>query len=138
MQQAIEARFAICVLRNRDDQLLLVRRSHDRKLGPGRWGFPGGHIEAGESPGDCAWRELGEEIGSDHRVELIRSAGPFRDRHYGGRFEAHLFLYHWHAGAITLDDEHIDYCWVSIEDMRDYSLMPGIDEDLAHLDLRAP
>lgn len=135
MTAPIEARYAICVIQNSDGKLLLVRRSADRQLGANLWGFPGGHIELHESPIECAWRELHEEIGSDNQVHLLKVAGPFRDCRYGGRFEAHLFLYHWHSGCIELDDEHIDYRWVALEDLKSYPLMPGLEGDLVHLDL---
>jgi len=131
----IEARFSICVLQNDNHELLLVQRSAHRKLGPNLWGFPGGHIEPGESPLDCAWRELHEEIGPDNQVHLLKVAGPFRDRHYGGRFEALLFLFHWQSGEIELDHEHVAYRWVAPDRLHYYSLMPGILEDLEHLDL---
>ena len=45
----------------RDDQILLIRKK--RGLGAGKINGPGGKIEAGESPLDCALRETQEEIG---------------------------------------------------------------------------
>lgn len=136
MQPDIEARFAICVIQNSRHELLLVRRSDHRKMGPLLWGFPGGHIEAHESPLDCAWRELHEEIGPDNQVELLKTAGPFRDKYYGGRYEAHLFLYRWQRGRIELDHEHVAYSWVPLDELKDYDLMPGIEADLDHLGLQ--
>lgn len=41
----------------------MVRRSREASFMPGVWVFPGGIIEAGESPADCAARELAEEAG---------------------------------------------------------------------------
>ena len=48
--------------------VLLIRRS-DLVLDPGHIVFPGGHVEAGESPLDAALRETEEEIGL-HRAEI--------------------------------------------------------------------
>lgn len=51
------------VVIERDGQYLLgLRRS---ALGHGTWGFPGGHVEAGEDPLLCAARELAEETGME-------------------------------------------------------------------------
>lgn len=133
----IEKRFAICVVQNDQAELLLVKRTQHRNFNPGLWGFPGGHIETNEAPVDCAWRELREEIGTDHQVELLTSAGPFIDRHYGGRFEAWLFHYRWSRGTITLNAEHSEYVWVGLNSLHDYELMPGIDDDLDYLGLRS-
>ncbi len=41
----------------------MVRRRSDRPHFPGRWDFPGGHVEEGESPSDALVRELREELG---------------------------------------------------------------------------
>lgn len=45
----------------RDDQILLIRKK--RGLGAGKINGPGGRIEAGERPVDCAIREVHEELG---------------------------------------------------------------------------
>jgi 8-oxo-dGTP pyrophosphatase MutT (NUDIX family) len=50
---------------DRGVEVLMVRRSDSASFMPGVWVFPGGGIEAGESPAECAARELEEETGLD-------------------------------------------------------------------------
>lgn len=48
-------------------RILLARRTEGRDLA-GRWEFPGGKLEPGESPEDALVRELREELGIEARV----------------------------------------------------------------------
>jgi 8-oxo-dGTP pyrophosphatase MutT (NUDIX family) len=128
-------RYAINVIENGENQLLFLQRSPHAKLGPGLWGFSGGHIEASESPEQCSLREIGEELGSEHRIELLAKLGPVKDSFYGGVMEICLFHYRWHAGHIALNEEHTRYAWISREDYRNYPVMAGIDEDIAYFNI---
>jgi mutator protein MutT len=56
-----EVRVLAAVLEDTDGRLLLCRRPIHKRHG-GLWEFPGGKIEAGESPLDAARRELREEL----------------------------------------------------------------------------
>lgn len=49
------------------DGFLVARRSSPMKL-PGKWEFPGGKVEAGESPQEALEREIREELGVHIRV----------------------------------------------------------------------
>lgn len=44
-------------------EVLMVQRSEAARFMPGVWVFPGGAIEPGETPAQCAARELEEETG---------------------------------------------------------------------------
>jgi 8-oxo-dGTP diphosphatase len=127
------ARYALDLLLDRDSRLLMLKRSRDAHLGPGKWGVPAGKIEPGETPEAAAMREMAEEIGPDHRVDLVRYVGPFRDTYYGGQFEIHLFQFDWTAGSVVLNDEHTCYAWVAPAAFRGFDVMDGIDEDIAIL-----
>ena len=46
----------------RDGKILICRRRSDQAHG-GKWEFPGGKLESGETPAEAARRELREELG---------------------------------------------------------------------------
>ena len=56
-------RVGVAVIITRDERLLLLKRRHAH--GAGTWAVPGGHLEYGESPEDCAVREVREETDLD-------------------------------------------------------------------------
>ncbi len=128
-------RFSICLIEDDQQRLLFLQRAPDRALGPSLWGFPAGHIEAGESARECAYREMKEEIGPEVRVQELRSLGPLRDSFYGGVYEIHLYHLRWQSGAIVLNHEHTAYLWADVTSYRALSLMKGIEEDIALLDI---
>ena len=129
------ARYALNLLQNDAGHLLLLKRAADAALGPGLWGLPAGRIEPGESAEAAAWREMAEEIGPGHVVELLRYVGPIRDTYYGGIYEIHLFHRRWQAGEVVLNHEHSAFAWVTPERFCGYPVMDGIDEDIALLGL---
>lgn len=60
------------VERDGDVCLLFEIRSEDMKSDPGEICFPGGHMEQGEDPAECALRETFEEIGiAQDQVEIF-------------------------------------------------------------------
>ena len=49
-------------LNPRGEVLLLLRDDNPAIPCPNMWDFPGGHMEQGESPSECIYREMGEEL----------------------------------------------------------------------------
>jgi 8-oxo-dGTP diphosphatase len=127
------ARYALNLMLDPEQRLLMLKRSSVASLGAGQWGLPAGKIEIGESPDAAATREMTEEIGSGHHVNLVRYVGPLRDTFYGGQFEIHLYQWQWLAGNVSLNHEHTEFRWVSKEQVREYDIMAGIEEDIAIL-----
>ncbi len=62
-----------CAIIETNDKILIAKRSAAQNLG-GKWEFPGGKVEVGESPEECLKRELEGEFGIQAEVgEFITS-----------------------------------------------------------------
>ncbi len=55
-----EPRVGVALIITHDDHVLLIKRKGSH--GEGTWAVPGGHLEFGESPEECAIREAKEEV----------------------------------------------------------------------------
>lgn len=65
----------------RDGRVLAARRTAPAAAA-GRWEFPGGKVEPGESEDACLVRELAEELGVEVRVERwLAGAQPVGERY---------------------------------------------------------
>lgn len=61
-------KIGVGVIITKDQKVLLGKRKNSH--GDGSWSFPGGHLEFGEMPEDCAIRETLEETGI--RIKNLR------------------------------------------------------------------
>ncbi len=62
----------VLVIATRGDEVLLIRRAEHKRLWPGLYNAPGGHVEQGETPADAARRELTEETGLQAQMLTLR------------------------------------------------------------------
>lgn len=101
----------------RDDHLILVQRGKapDRGL----WGFPGGHVEAGETAMAAAARELAEETGVTARpVEYLTNIDVVRHGDDGALVAHYLLaavLCEYVDGSPLAADDAQDAAWVPID-----------------------
>jgi len=91
-----QPRIGVGVLLFRDGKVLLGKRlgSH----GAGEWATPGGHLEFGETPQQCAQREVAEETGLS-LGECVQ--GPFTNNIFCSEQKHYvtLFMLAWHASG---------------------------------------
>lgn len=77
---------------------------------PGKWEFPGGKLEIGETAEECLIRELQEELAI--RVEVIQPLTPTQFNYPDISIQLLPFLVKKLSGEIQLS-EHDAYKWVS-------------------------
>ena len=58
----------------RDGRCLVAKRSPTMRA-PGKWEFPGGKVEVGETPHDALVREISEELGVTIEVGALLGRG---------------------------------------------------------------
>lgn len=74
----------------REDRLLLVRRVN--KPDAGLWGYPGGHVELGETVAEAAIRELREETNVEARASRVLTSLDVIRRREDGVVAHHYVL----------------------------------------------
>jgi 8-oxo-dGTP diphosphatase len=103
----------------RRDGLVLIARRKPGKHMAGKWEFPGGKIEQGESPEESLARELAEELDVKAKVGelLCRTAWE------GDGISLDLMVYRVEGfeGTPCLR-EHEEIRWVAPQDLRTYDL----------------
>lgn len=115
---------------NREGRVLLQQRAPGRQM-EGLWEFPGGKIEAGETPEAALMRELKEELGIEVDAAALTPAAfasaPLGERHLL------LLLYisrDWHGTPQPLDASALK--WARTSEMPQLP-MPPADEPLVAL-----
>lgn len=62
-----------CFVINSNNEILLQKRSMNKRFNPGKWGLCAGHVDSGESLEDATIREIKEEIGLDVTVDELHT-----------------------------------------------------------------
>lgn len=95
-----------------DGRILAAQR--DKGFNQGKWEFPGGKVEPGESLPECLAREIREELGV-----VISAPQPFltvNHRYPHIHINMHSFLTRIEHGNLTVN-EHRRIRWVEIRDL---------------------
>lgn len=114
---------AACALVDVDGRVLICRRPEGKAMA-GLWEFPGGKLEAGETPEACLIRELDEELGIKVTAACL---APFVFASHGyDSFHLLMPLYlcrRW-EGFVTAR-EHEALAWVKPDQLSDYPMPPA-------------
>lgn len=113
----------LCYIEHAGRVLLLHRTRRDEDPNRGKWIGVGGHIEPGETPEECALREVREETGL--RLLDLRSRGVVRFRSDASPDEdMYLFTATAFSGQLRECDEG-ELKWIEKEKMLELPMWEG-------------
>ena len=116
-----------CALVDVDGRILLAKRPKGKSMGD-LWEFPGGKIEAGETPETAIIRELEEELAIDTKSTCLAPLS-FVSHEYDD-FHLVMLLYacrRWWGTPKAIEASEL--AWVRAPRLRDYD-MPEADKPL--------
>ena len=106
-----------------DDRVLIAKRPEGKSMA-GLWEFPGGKVDAGETPEAALIRELNEELGID-TVESCLAPIGFASHGYD---DFHLLMplfvcRKWQGDPVPREGQEL--AWVRPNRLRDYPMPPA-------------
>ena len=114
---------AAAALVDADGRVLSCQRPQGKSLA-GLWEFPGGKVEAGETPEACLIRELDEELGITMKADCLSpfvfASHAYPDMH----LLMPLYLCRRWEGFVERR-EHAALAWVSPARLSDYPMPPA-------------
>ena len=130
----------------KDGKYLITKRPSTKKAFPNKWTVPGGRLEVDDYlnlPKDTKdhWynilekvlrREVQEEVGLEiKKIRYLTSMTFLR----GEDPTLIVSLYaDYDKGEVALNEESVDFAWVSLEEAESYDLIEGIYQEFVMLD----
>ena len=109
----IQMRVVAAVIQDQD-KVLVCRRAPHKSLA-GKWEFPGGKVEAGESDPQALIREIHEELGSEISVGtfIVKSTLETSE----SSLEMHTYFAKLVSAPPTASSDHDELRWVQIDEL---------------------
>jgi 8-oxo-dGTP diphosphatase len=105
----------------KDGRIIIAQRKSRDHLS-GKWEFPGGKVEPGETPEVCLARELKEEFDIDVAIGEFLGSNVHHYDH--ASIELMAYRASWVGGAIRMND-HKAYRWVTVDELAEFDFAPA-------------
>lgn len=119
------------IIRNKTgDRVLVVKRGRNEVAYPGKWAFPGGKVERGQTVTDALKREIMEEVGLE-----IEDNWSFLNDYTFMRPDGHNvvgmnFLARAKTDNVRLSGDFEDFRWVTPEEFESLDCIEGMREEV--------
>lgn len=111
----------------RGDKFLLLKRSSKEIAFPGKWAFPGGKVEKGESLSVALKREIKEETGLDFKDPIL-----VRDYEFTRPDGLHVIGFHYcvdaATGEVSVPEEFEGHKWVTLQELMTLDRIASLED----------
>jgi 8-oxo-dGTP diphosphatase len=101
----------------KDGKYLMLKRHQSKRIMPGVWMAPGGHLEFGEGLFECAKREICEETGLEIKNIRVRACGSAVLHDLKQELFFHLLIADYAAGQLLSDTPDGKLEWLTPEEI---------------------
>ena len=115
---------SLCYVRRDGHTLMLHRIKKENDMHTGKWNGLGGKLEPGETPEECAIREIWEEAGLRVREPQLRGIITFPGYFDGEDWYTFIFVVEKFEGGLIDSPEGV-LMWVSDSSLLDLELWEG-------------
>lgn len=116
------------IIKNENDEILIVKRHPKSKTDPDMWELPGGKVEKGEFFADALIREIKEETNLDVAV------GDFCEaiqNDYMHKRTVQLMMYLTDInGEVKISEEHTAWMWASLDKIKTMEISTSLKKML--------
>ncbi len=112
------------IIKDQQGRCLLVRRSNVCENFVGKWEWPGGTVEEGETFIQALVREVREETGLE--VVPVKFFGVFEMELKLAQAVVLCMETNIIGGTFKINAEHDEYSWVPVQDLLDWDLMDAL------------
>ena len=108
----------VAAIIKKNNKVFITQRGHGEFKG--KWEFPGGKIEVGESPEDAIVREIKEEL--KYNIEVVRLYDEINDIHGDKTFNVKFFICNLISGDLVFT-EHLASKWIYPSEINESDFM---------------
>ena len=114
----------LCYIKKDGQTLMLHRTKKENDIHEGKWVGVGGKVENGESPEECAIREVFEETGLKVEELKLRGLLTFPDFNNSGDWYGYLYIVEKFSGEVIESPEG-DLKWIDDKKLFDLDMWEG-------------
>ena len=116
------------VIKNTDNEILILKRHPKSKTNPEMWELPGGKVEKGEHFTNALIREIKEETNLDCEVGDFCEAVQ---NDYMHKRTVQLIMYLEDIeGDVKISEEHTEFMWADLEKIRSLEISSSLKKIL--------
>lgn len=116
------------IIKNRDNEILIVKRHPKSRTDPEMWELPGGKVENAEHFADALIREIKEETNLDCEVGDFCEAVQ---NDYMHKRTVQLIMYLDDvSGDVKISEEHTDWMWANLDKIETLEISTSLEKVL--------
>ena len=116
------------IIKNEDDEILILKRHPKSKTDPEMWELPGGKVEKGEHFTNALVREIKEETSLDTDVGDFCEAVQ-NDYMHKRTVQVIMYLENI-KGDVKISEEHTDWMWANLEKIKSLEISTSLKKIL--------